>query len=192
MRLTLIGARCVPRKTRLALISERPAMDEAAVVNAAVDLARAGSDYQLAPPADVLAQLRHQNSELARLAAESSQRADQAEAALHQAASDRETASREVKSIREQAAKAIDAAMTQGAVAEKTALATERVRQTVGVIGSLVSFLVERAPVLATLMGAYFLARDMLPDPGAMQLGLLGIYGATAVLPATYWSLRRG
>lgn len=51
-------------------------------------------------------------------------------------------------------------------------------------------FLVDRAPVLATLCGAYFLARDMLPTPDAFQLALLGIYGGVAVLPAVWFSRR--
>jgi hypothetical protein len=182
------------------LISERPAMDEAAIVNATVDLARAEPAHTLAPPNDILAVLRKQNADLTRLTTELSQRADTAEAALHEttaaAASERaqiqRDAASQVTQVRTDAAKAIHQAQTQSVAAEKAAFAAERVQQTAGLLGNLISFMVDRAPVLATLCGAYFLARDMLPTPGAMQLGLLAIYGATAVLPATYWSLRRG
>jgi hypothetical protein len=189
----------VPRKTNLSIISERPFVDEGAVVNATADLV-AAAPHSLAPPDDILAALRAQNAHLTQLVSDTASRAENAEIALHQttaaAASEREqiqrSAHEQVARMRADAASAINAAQKQSAVAEKTAVAAERVRQTVGTLGSLIGYLVDRAPVLATLLGAYFLARDMLPTPGAMQLGLLGIYGMTAVLPATFWSLRRG
>lgn len=187
----------MPRKTSLQLISERAVADPGFAENAAAALEAAPAAHSLAQPQDVLAQLRHENAQLQRLATQATEKANQAVSMLHdtQAAAAgernqiREDASREVAKIRAEAQTTVAAA--QGAVAQKTAAVAVQARQTAGVLAQFVSFLVDRAPVLATLAGAYFLARDILPTPGAMQLGLLGIYGVVAVLPAVGWSLRR-
>jgi hypothetical protein len=186
----------MPRKTTLSIISERPVADQAAMQSAAAAIEAAGP--QLAPPQDILAELRRTNAQLTHLVVETQGRAEQAEAALQETtmAADAQrqqitqAAASEVSKIRADATKAVQQAMAQGAVAEKTAAVAAQVRQTTGMLAQFGSFLIGRAPVLATLAGAYFLARDMLPTPGAMQLGLLGIYGATAVFPAVCYGLR--
>ena len=171
-------------------------------------------NYQLAPPEDIVMELRRQNAELSRLTSQAIERGNQQEARAAQAeaelmrvsatvSADREklqqAAQGEVEKARAQAAavvtqaqQAIAEVQQRSAVAEKTAAVAEHIRQTAGVLGALVSFLTDRAPVLFTMIGAYLLAHDSLPNPDVFRLALLAIYGAAAVLPAVWYSLRRG
>jgi len=200
----------VPRKSRLSLISERPMVDPNAAQAAAEALEAEEHNYQLAPPEDIVMELRRQNAELSRLTSQAIERgnqqearAAQAEAELTRVSADRsqiqQTAQGEVEKARAQAAavvtqaqQAIAEVQQRSAVAEKTAVVAEHIRQTAGVLGTLVSFLTDRAPVLFTMIGAYLLAHDSLPNPDVFRLALLAIYGCAAVLPAVWYSLRRG
>jgi hypothetical protein len=187
------------------LISERPAIDEGALIEAthALEGAQRTEEYDQAPGQDVLAMLRAQVAENARIASAAMDQANQQEAraiaAETRAASmatavdqERRTSAEQIAQIRDAASTAIMAAEQKSAVAEKTAVIAGHLRQTAGVVGGLVSYLIDRAPMLLTLLGAYLLSRDMMASPSAYQLALLGIYGGVAVLPAAWFSLRRG
>jgi hypothetical protein len=193
----------VPRKTRLALVNERPLTDfEAAqLAGNALDAAEA-AEHPQAPPEDILAMLRGQLAETARVANTAIETANQERAAREQIAQEldhakadsakvRETAIQEVSRARQDAAATVAQIERQAAVAERAVAAAGAVRQAAGAIGALVSFLIDRAPVLLTLAGAYLLARDILPQPSVTQLSLIAIYGAVAVAPAVWLSVRR-
>ncbi len=171
------------------------------MAGAALDEAEA-LEHPLAPPADILAALRGQLAETAQAATEAIAERNQERARADAVASElghakaetaqvRAAAAQEVSRSREHAAEAISATQRQAQVAERTLAAAGAMRQALGAVGGLMSFLVDRAPVLLTLAGAYLLARDILAAPNAYQLAGLGIYGAVAVLPAVWLSVRR-
>ncbi len=172
------------------------------MADAALDEAEA-REHPLAPPADILAALRSQLAETAQVANaaidqanQERARADELGTALDHAKADthriREAAVKEVTTARQDAAASVAATHRQAQVAERAAAAAGMVRQATAAVGGLLSFLIDRAPVLLTLIGAFVLARDILAEPNAYQLAGLGIYGAVAVLPAVWLSVRRG
>ena len=153
------------------------------------------AEHPLVPPADILAALRAENQMLVGQVSEASARVTQFAAELDHAkaeqAQTKETAFKAVAEAKREASSAIAMTQKQAQVAERAAAAARMTQHAVGAIGGLVSFLVDRAPVLGTLTGAYLLARSVLDAPTIQQLVALGIYGAVAVLPAVYLSVRR-
>jgi len=165
-------------------------MELQAVAAAQLDEAEAVAN-PIAPPSDVVAVLRAQNAELVRIT----------DAAVAQANTQRERAERaEARSqppASSVASPFVSSHEEHVEVSPTTAVATAR-REAVAILhGSverltkLASFVVDRAPVLLTLIGAYLLANDILAAPSVQQLALLAIYGAVAVAPAVYFTLRR-
>jgi hypothetical protein len=200
----LIERRRVPRKTSLALVKERAVTDEEAALMAgrALDEAEA-LEHPVVPPADIVAELRRQLAETAGVANAAIQqvnqeraRADSVARELDHAKADtakiRETAVQEVSRARQEAEALVVSTQRQAQAAERAAAAAGLVQQAAGALAALFSFLIDRAPVLLTLIGAFVLARDILAAPSAYQLAGLGIYGAVAVMPAVWLSVRRG
>ncbi len=194
----------MPRKTRLQLVNERPATDEEAsrLAGAALDEAEA-LERPLAPPEDILAALRSQlaqTTEVANAAIEQANqervRADAVAQDLDHAKADtikiRQTAVQEVSRARQDAAETIAATQRQAQIAERTAAAAGMVRNLIGSIGGLLSFVIDRAPVLGSLLGAYLLARNILAQPDTYQLCLLAIYGGITIAPAVWLAVRKG
>lgn len=193
----------MPRKTRLQIVNERPLTDfEAAqLAGQALDEAEA-AEHPQAPPEDILAMLRSQLAETARVANAAIETANnerairiQVEQELDHAKTDsakvRETAVQEVSRARQDAASTVAQIERQAAVAERTLAAAAGMRQVAAGMGAILSFLIDRAPVLLTLIGSYLLARDILPQPSITQLSLIAIYGTVAVAPAVWLSIRR-
>jgi hypothetical protein len=198
----------MPRKTGLAIVSERAATDREVALRAAVSLDHAErEEHMVAPPEDIIAALRAENVQLGRVAdsaiSQMQQESARAAAAETRAQTVAETAETEKSQIqdaaaaqivdaRSKASQAIAEAQRQHQVAEKTAAAAQALHRAAGLAGSLLAFLADRAPSLLTLLGAYLLARDILTNPTPAQLGLLALYGAVAVVPAAWLSIRRG
>jgi hypothetical protein len=170
----------------------------------ALDQAEA-AEHPIAAPEDILDQLalvRGQLAESARIASaaveqaqEQRARADAVAAELDNAKADtvriKGAAIEEVTRARESAAAHVVATQREAKVAERAAVAAGMAQQAVGALAALLSFLVDRAPVLLTLIGAFILARDILAAPSAYQLAGLAIYGAVAIVPATWLAVRR-
>jgi hypothetical protein len=199
----------MPRKTGLAIVSERAATDQELQLRAAIDLDHAEREeqHQIAPPEDIIAELRRQLIETGRVADSAitqmqteAARANAAEARVQTTAETAETekakiqdaAAKQIVDARTKAAQAIAEAQRQHQVAEKTAAAAQALQRAAGFAGTILAFIADRAPSLLTLLGAYLLARDILAAPTPTQLGLLALYGAVAVVPAVWLSIRRG
>lgn len=196
------------RKTGLAIVSERAATDQEFQLRAAIDLdAAAREEHTIAPPEDIIAELRRQlidtgrvadsaitqmQSEAARANAAETRAQTIAETAEAEKAKIQDAAAAQIVDARTKAAQAIAEAQRQHQVAEKTAAAAQALHRAAGFVGSMLAFLTDRAPSLLTLLGAYLLARDILANPTPAQLGLLALYGAVAVVPAAWLSIRRG
>lgn len=194
----------MPRKTRLALVGERsvaPDLDAVAAADAA--LAQAEIDaHPLVPPADIVAVLRSQVAETARIANQAFEdanqqraRADSLEAALSgtraEAIAEKTRMMVETEAVRAQAADAVVAVQKRAEAATVLARRVEATQVVAQRFGQAIGFLVDRAPVLLSLAGAFVLAQAMLPRPDVLQLADLAIYGAVAVAPAAWLSLRR-
>jgi hypothetical protein len=195
----------MPRKTRLALVGERPATpdpDAMAEASYALDVAEREA-HPLAAPDDIVAALRAQLRETATIAstaiddanaarareAEAVASIDQIRTSARAAAAAKDA---EADKVRAEAAAAIAAAQHRERSAAASAVAAGIARQVSLGLAHTFAFLADRAPVLLTLIGAFVLARAMLPRPDAYQLAELAIYGGVAVLPAVWLSLRRG
>lgn len=190
----------MPRKTGLAIVSERAATDQELQLRAAIDLdAAAREERAVAPPEDIIAELRRQlvdtgriaDSAIAQMNAAETKAQTIAETAEVEKAKIQDAAAAQIVDARAKASQAIAEMQRQHQVAEKTAQAAQALHRAAGFAGSILAFLADRAPSLLTLLGAYLLARDILPNPGVTQLGLLALYGAVAVVPAAWLSIRR-
>jgi hypothetical protein len=189
------------RRSRLAIVSERPVTDQDRLALASQALDEAEAEH-VAPPNEVLEALRSRNVELARVADAAMQqandqrdRAQQLTMELDRAKTDtahlQKASAEAVAKVRADASEVIAATQQQAHIAEKAAVAAGLAQRAASALCSAVAFLVDRAPVLGTLTGAYLLAHNLLPEPSITQLALLGIYGTIAILPAVWLSVRK-
>lgn len=188
----------MPRRTRLELVNERPALDPDAMAAAEAALGDAERGYPLASSEDVIAALRAESAQKERIAAAAIEQANQMRGRAEAAEARNAAADTEAAQIRATAQAEIDkaqqAALAHVTQAQRQAQAANAAVAAVGVaakLGQGIAYLVERAPVLFSLVGAFVLGRAMLPAPTPDQLALLAIYGSVAVAPAVWLARRR-
>ena len=187
----------MPRRTRLELVNERPAIDADAVMAAETALNDAERGFPLASPDEIIAALRAESAQKERIAAAAIEQANQQRDRADQAEARVVAAAGEAEKIRTAAQTQIEA--VQHSAAQVVASAERKVQAAtaaVAVAGMAqhaakgFAFLLDRVPALFSLVGAFILGRDMLPAPTLDQLALLAIYGAVAVAPSVWLSRR--